>query len=316
MPLNNPYVFEESIRDAIEAYSSIYSLTMTVDDSFSRKIKDVAAGFIGGMTQVLIGQPADLVKIRLQTSPTPTTSSEVIKLVLKKEGPLAFYKGTLAPLFGVGACVSLQFYGFHETKRQLLKHSGTSQLLLWPQTYIAGAMAGIVNTPITAPVEQLRILSQANTKSLSLVETVRGIYKAQGFKGIYRGSAITLLRESQAYGVWFLTYETLIAYIQRTRGYNRREDITTPELLLAGALSGNALWLSSYPLDVIKSNIQSDGFGAESKYKGRISLATKAIWASGGARGFWKGIVPCLIRAFPCSAGTFAAVETALRVMG
>ncbi|WPK24581.1 hypothetical protein PUMCH_001860 [Australozyma saopauloensis] len=289
---------------------------MTVDDSFSRKIKDVAAGFIGGMTQVLIGQPADLVKIRLQTSPTPTTSSEVIKLVLKKEGPLAFYKGTLAPLFGVGACVSLQFYGFHETKRQLLKHSGTSQLLLWPQTYIAGAMAGIVNTPITAPVEQLRILSQANTKSLSLVETVRGIYKAQGFKGIYRGSAITLLRESQAYGVWFLTYETLIAYIQRTRGYNRREDITTPELLLAGALSGNALWLSSYPLDVIKSNIQSDGFGAESKYKGRISLATKAIWASGGARGFWKGIVPCLIRAFPCSAGTFAAVETALRVMG
>lgn len=289
---------------------------MSVDDSLSRKVKDVAAGFIGGMTQVLIGQPADLVKIRLQTSPTPITSGEVIKQVLKKEGPLAFYKGTLAPLFGVGACVSLQFYGFHETKRQLLKSSGTSQLLLWPQTYIAGAMAGIVNTPITAPVEQLRILSQANTKSLSLVETVTHIFTTQGFKGLYRGSTITLLRESQAYGVWFLTYETLIAYIQKTRGYKERGDITTPELLLAGALSGNALWLSSYPLDVIKSNIQSDGFGTDSKYKGKISLATKAIWASGGARGFWKGIVPCLIRAFPCSAGTFAAVETALRVMG
>lgn len=289
---------------------------MTVDDSLTRKVKDVTAGFIGGMTQVLIGQPADLVKIRLQTSPTATTSGEIIKQVLKKEGPLAFYKGTLAPLFGVGACVSLQFYGFHETKRQLLKQSGTSQLLLWPQTYIAGAMAGIVNTPITAPVEQLRILSQANTKSLSLVETVKNIIQAQGIQGLYRGSTITLLRESQAYGVWFLSYETLIAYIQSSRGYNRREDITTPELLLAGALSGNALWLSSYPLDVIKSNIQSDGFGAESKYNGRISCATKAIWAANGARGFWKGIVPCLIRAFPCSAGTFAAVETALRIMG
>lgn len=289
---------------------------MTVDDSLTRKVKDVTAGFIGGMTQVLIGQPADLVKIRLQTSPTPTTSGEVIKQVLKKEGPLAFYKGTLAPLFGVGACVSLQFYGFHETKRQLLKQSGTSQLLLWPQTYIAGAMAGIVNTPITAPVEQLRILSQANTKSLSLVETVKKIYQSQGMKGMYRGSTITLLRESQAYGVWFLTYETLIASIQSYRGYKRREDITTPELLLAGALSGNALWLSSYPLDVIKSNIQSDGFGAESKYNGKISSATRAIWVANGARGFWKGIVPCLIRAFPCSAGTFAAVETALRVMG
>lgn len=289
---------------------------MSVDDSLSRKVKDIAAGFVGGATQVLIGQPADLVKIRLQTSSAHTTSGQVIRDVLKKEGIFAFYKGTLAPLFGVGVCVSLQFYGFHETKRQLLKQSGQSTLLLWPQTYIAGAAAGLVNTPVTAPVEQLRILSQSNTKSTSLVETVKHIYTTRGIGGIYRGFNITLLREVQAYGVWFLTYELLIDYIRTTRGYARREDITTPELLLSGALAGNALWLSSYPLDVIKSNIQSDKFGQESKYNGQISTATRAIYAAGGARAFWKGIVPCLLRAVPCSAGTFAAVETALRLMG
>lgn len=289
---------------------------MAVDDSFSRKAKDVAAGFIGGATQVLIGQPADLVKIRLQTSPVPTTSAQIIKQVIQKEGILAFYKGTLAPLFGVGACVSLQFYGFHEAKRQLLKRSGESQLLLWPQTYLAGATAGLVNTPVTAPVEQLRILSQSNTGSTSLTQTVKAIYGSQGLRGLYRGTTITLLREVQAYGVWFLTYEALIEQIQAHRGYKLRNEIRTPELLFAGATAGCALWLSSYPLDVIKSNIQSDKFGAESKYNGKISTATRAIWAANGARGFWKGIGPCLLRAVPCSAGTFAAVETALRVMG
>lgn len=289
-----------------------------VDHSLSRKAKDIAAGFIGGATQVLIGQPADLVKIRLQTSKTATTSTQVIKQVFQNEGALAFYKGTLAPLFGVGACVSLQFYGFHETKRQILNYTNQNQLNLWPQTYIAGAVAGIVNTPVTAPVEQLRILSQSKVgKATSLRDTVVKIYQTEGVtRGIYRGFNITLLREVQAYGVWFLTYESLIKYIQKARNYSLRDQISTPELLLSGALSGNALWLSSYPLDVIKSNIQSDGFGKNSVYNGKIWLTTKTIWKINGFRGFWKGIVPCLIRAFPCSAGTFASVELALRVMG
>lgn len=289
---------------------------MSVDESFSRKAKDVAAGFVGGATQVLIGQPFDLVKIRLQTSVTPKTSGQIVKQVLQNEGPAAFYKGTIAPLFGVGACVSLQFYGFLEAKRQLMKQNGNKPLLLWPQVYIAGAVAGIVNTPVTAPVEQLRILSQASTKSTSLSETVKKIINTQGISGVYRGFTITLLRECQAYGVWFLSYEALLLYVQQQRGYKSRNDVTTPELLLSGALAGSMLWLSSYPLDVIKSNIQSDGFGAQSKYHGSIAKASKAIWTAGGARGFWKGIGPCLVRAFPCSAGTFAAVETALRIMG
>lgn len=288
---------------------------MSVDESFSRKAKDVIAGFIGGATQVLIGQPADLVKIRLQTSAS-TSSLDIIKQVMRNEGPLAFYKGTTAPLVGVGACVSLQFYGFLETKRQLLKASGATELQLWPHTYIAGAMAGLVNTPVTAPVEQLRILSQSSTQSTPLMQTVKSIYATNGLAGLYRGTVITMARECQAYGVWFLTYEALLHYVQKHRAYATREQVTTPELLGCGAFAGTALWISSYPLDVIKSNLQSDGFGAQSKFHGKIGAACKHIWAAGGVRGFWRGLVPCLVRAVPCSAGTFAAVETALRVMG
>lgn len=289
---------------------------MSVDESLSRKVKDIAAGFVGGATQVLIGQPFDLVKIRLQTSPSGATSTSIVRLVLQKEGPLAFYKGTLAPLFGVGACVSLQFYGFLETKRQLLKRLGNLELLLWPQTYLAGAAAGLVNSPVTAPVEQLRILSQASTKSTSLQETVRAIWRQQGTRGLYRGLGVTVVRECQAYGVWFMSYEWLLQTVVKQRGYKGRDDVTTPELLLCGAAAGNALWLSSYPLDVIKSNVQSDRFGKDSRFGGLAAKAAREIWATAGVRGFWKGLGPCLVRAVPCSAGTFAAVETALRVLG
>ncbi|KAK6205403.1 mitochondrial carrier protein [Scheffersomyces amazonensis] len=289
-----------------------------VDNSLLRKAKDIAAGFIGGATQVLIGQPADLVKIRLQTS-NETSSVSIIKHVIKNEGLLAFYKGTLPPLFGVGVCVSLQFYGFHEARRQLLTYNNTKDLNLWPQTYIAGAVAGIVNTPVAGPIEQLRILSQSNTSTQknALLDTVKTIYQKEGVKnGIFRGFSITLLREIQAYGVWFLTYETLIQQVIDLQHYKSRDQISTPELLISGALAGNALWLSSYPIDVIKSNIQSDKFGSESKFNGQILKATKYIYRNHGWKGFWRGIVPCLLRAVPCSAGTFASVELALRLMG
>ncbi|ABN65463.1 mitochondrial carrier protein [Scheffersomyces stipitis CBS 6054] len=306
------------MSDAVEIVDLTPAPAANVDHSLTRKAKDIAAGFIGGATQVLIGQPADLVKIRLQTS-HETSSLSIIKQVLKNEGILAFYKGTLPPLFGVGVCVSLQFYGFHEAKRQILNYYDQSNLNLWPQTYIAGAVAGIVNTPVAGPIEQLRILSQSNTSTTknSLSDTVKRIYQTEGIvNGIYRGFGITLLREIQAYGVWFLTYETLIQQIIDLQHYKSRNDISTPELLASGALAGNALWLSSYPIDVIKSNIQSDKFGSASKFNGRISAATRYIYQTHGLRGFWRGIVPCLLRAVPCSAGTFASVELALRLMG
>ena len=72
-----------------------------------------------------------------------------------------------------------------------------------------------------------------------------------------------------------------------------------------GGLAGEALWLSSYPFDVIKSKMQSDGFGPNRKY-GSMRDCFAQTWRLEGARGFWKGIGPTLLRAMPVSAGTFA----------
>lgn len=285
---------------------------MSVDHSIERKVKDIAAGFVGGATQVLIGQPFDLIKVRLQTS--DSSAFNIINSVLKNEGLLAFYKGTLPPLVGVGACVSLQFYGFHETKRYFLHHN-KSEKLTSAQTYMAGAVAGIVNTPVTTPVEQLRILSQSSTQKTLVSSIVRQIYANNGIRGLFRGLDITLLREIQSYGVWFLSYELIIQQVIKYHGYSSRDQISTIELLGSGAAAGNLLWLSAYPLDVIKSNVQSDKF-ENSKFGGSSVRAMKYIYGTFGIRGFWKGIGPCLLRATPCSAGTFASVEMALRLMG
>ncbi|KAK9460215.1 mitochondrial carrier domain-containing protein [Lipomyces oligophaga] len=288
----------------------------SVDSSLSRKLKDTTAGFVGGAVQVLIGQPFDLVKVRLQTGQF-RTPIEAFRKTLAAEGPLAFYKGTASPLIGVGVCVSVQFYAFHDARRFFLSRTNRDSLSL-PQFYLAGAVAGVANSPIAGPVEQLRILLQTQRYDAKLydgpTDAIRKIYSAQGLPGIFRGQTVTLLREAQAYGLWFLTFEYLMQSIQNLRGV-KRHDIPAWQVAGCGALAGEVLWLGSYPLDVIKSKVQSDGFGKDAVYKGAIDAARKTF-NTAGLSGFWKGLIPTLLRATPCSAGTFMSVELTMRLLG
>uniref|UniRef100_A0A060T5W2 ARAD1C15532p n=1 Tax=Blastobotrys adeninivorans TaxID=409370 RepID=A0A060T5W2_BLAAD len=284
-----------------------------VDTSFSRKAKDTGAGFVGGAVQVLVGQPFDLIKVRLQTGQF-NSPIEAFTKTLAKEGPLAFYKGTGAPLIGVGACVSVQFYAFHEARRRLLVHYNQKELSLG-QFYVAGACAGIANTVISSPVEQLRIILQTQRQGefKGPIDAAKKIISNHGlFNGFYRGFWVTAAREAQAYGVWFLTFEYLMGKATENVA---RQDIPTWKLMLFGGLAGEALWLSSYPLDVIKSQVQSDKFGPGRRYKGVLDAA-RTTMAQYGLAGFWRGIVPTLLRAIPASASTFASVELTLRLLG
>ena len=79
--------------------------------------KDLFSGAVGGIAQVLIGQPFDIIKVRLQTTSDYKGAADCATQILKKEGPSAFYKGTLTPLIGIGACVSVQFGAYNYARR-------------------------------------------------------------------------------------------------------------------------------------------------------------------------------------------------------
>ena len=276
-----------------------------------RVAKDVFSGACGGIAQVLLGQPFDIVKVRLQTSTQYSGAIDGVTKIFKDEGPLAFYKGTLTPLVGIGACVSVQFGAFHWARRAFEARKSSPQgSLSYTQFYAAGAFAGIANSPLSGPIEHVRIRLQtqphgAQRLYLGPLDCVRKLSAHQGvFRGLYRGQAVTILREAQAYGIWFLTFEYLMN-ADAARNNIRRNDISQVKVATYGGLAGEALWLASYPFDVIKSKMQSDGFGTAMKYKG-MNDCFRQTWRTEGMRGFWKGIGPTMARAMPVSAGTFA----------
>lgn len=84
-----------------------------------------------------------------------------------------------------------------------------------------------------------------------------------------------------------------------------RKEIPIEKIALYGGLAGEMLWLGSYPFDVVKSKMQTDGFGEKQRY-GSMRDCFKQTYVVEGLGGFWRGIGPTLLRALPVSAGTFA----------
>jgi solute carrier family 25 carnitine/acylcarnitine transporter 20/29 len=58
----------------------------------SQTAKELFAGSMAGMAQVLVGQPFDTVKVRLQTTQTYSGALDCAKRTLQAEGVGGFYK--------------------------------------------------------------------------------------------------------------------------------------------------------------------------------------------------------------------------------
>ncbi|CAG8972617.1 hypothetical protein HYALB_00005386 [Hymenoscyphus albidus] len=247
-----------------------------VESGMMRTVKDLFSGAAGGIAQVLIGQPFDIVKVRLQTTTQYPNALVAAQTIYRTEGALAFYKGTLTPLIGIGACVSVQFGAFHEARRRFEARNKVLNPfkpdLSYAQYYGAGAFAGIANSVISGPIEHVRIRLQTQPHGAARLysgplDCVRKLSAHGGvLMGLYRGEAVTILREAQAYGMWFMSFEYMMNS-DAARNSIVRSEIPTWKVAFYGGLAGEALWLGSYPFDVVKSKMQTDEFGEKMRYK-------------------------------------------------
>lgn len=283
-------------------------------------LKDFCCGTIAGWLQVIVGQPFDIIKVRIQAQspikPQYSGTIDCAKKIYLNEGLFAFYRGTMSPLVGVGACVSIQFAANEACKRVFRKIQKKDNLSLLTLSS-CGGIAGLINSVVSIPVEHIRIKMQIQGTKLikkytGSFDCVKKLYQESGIKGIYHGGMSTVPREIIAYFFYFGTYEGLTQYTSENYYNNDRTQIKTWQILLFGGLSGFGEWLPGYPFDVIKSKYQSDDI-KNPKYTS-ISSCAKSIYRSSGIKGFYSGIIPCLLRAPPANAATFLGFEYSYRV--
>ena len=195
--------------------------------------------------------------------------------------------------------------------------SATSTLPAWGHG-IAGTFAGCTVSLVAAPVEHIKARLQiqyAVDKAARLysgpIDCASRIYRHHGVRGIYHGLTATLIFRSAFFFLWS-TYDVL------SRRMRERSRLSEPAInFWAGGLSAQLFWVMAYPADVVKQRIMTDPLGGslgdgERKF-GRWRDAAKAVYTEAGWRGYFRGFVPCFVRACPTNAAALVVFEAIMR---
>nr|OQO32250.1 hypothetical protein B0A51_00498 [Rachicladosporium sp. CCFEE 5018] len=292
------------------------------------------AGVFSGIAKLSVGHPFDTIKVRLQTSTKTQFHGPLDCLLqtLRREGPSGLYKGATPPLVGWMLMDSLML-GSLTLYRRLLNENiyqpyRLSQVAsIWkgreaerdrlpvPGHGFAGVAAGWTVSFIAAPIEHVKARLQvqyAKSKSARLytgpLDCTAKVYRGFGLPGLWHGLSATLLFRTFFF-FWWGSYDLF------TRTLQSHTSLSTPAVnFWAGGLSAQIFWLTAYPSDVVKQRIMVDELGQGRKYA-RWRDAAKAVYREGGAKGYWRGFVPCFLRAFPANAVALVAFEGVMRGM-
>lgn len=119
---------------------------------------------------------------------------------------------------------------------------------------------------------------------------VTKIYREEGFVAYYRGLLPTLLGIVPYAGISFFTYESLKKLYSDLHHDTRK--LNPLHRLLFGACAGLFGQSATYPLDIIRRRMQTDGISAPSRPEYRRMWSTaKYVYATEGLkRGLYKGL--------------------------
>ncbi|KAI1399805.1 mitochondrial carrier domain-containing protein [Hypoxylon fuscum] len=295
--------------------------------SFSSQIRSLAAGGFGGVCAVVVGHPFDLVKVRLQTADKGVYSSaiDVVRKSVARDGlRRGLYAGVSAPLVGVTPMFAVSFWGFDLGKQLVTSFSAPSSVPGAPlsigQITAAGAFSAVPMTVITAPFERVKVILQVQGQRLQPgqepkykggLDVVRQLYQEGGVRSVFRGSAATLARDMPGSAAYFAAYE----YIKRRLTPKDpvtglpKGDLSLSAITVAGGAAGIAMWIPVFPVDTVKSRLQTA--------EGNVSIGgvIRELYGKGGVKAFFPGFGPALARAVPANAATFLGVELAHQAM-
>ncbi|KAM5455580.1 hypothetical protein MaudCBS49596_001481 [Microsporum audouinii] len=181
-----------------------------------------------------------------------------------------------------------------------------------------GGLAGITSVTFTYPLDIVRtrlsiqsasfseLKNQPRAKLPGMYETMCLMYKNEGgIVALYRGILPTVAGVAPYVGLNFMTYESIRKILTPDGDSNP----SALRKLLAGAISGAVAQTCTYPFDVLRRRFQINTMSGMGYKYTSIFDAVRVIAVEEGLRGFYKGIVPNLLKVAPSMASSWLSFE-------
>ncbi|KAI0427426.1 mitochondrial folate carrier protein [Xylaria sp. FL1042] len=298
---------------------------------------ETIAGLTAGSVATLVVHPLDIVKTRMQihrsnvaASETLTTISVLRGLTRTPHPVAALYRGLTPNLLGNASSWASFFFFKARAESAILAIKGRSSpgdevaAAFTPQDYfVASGVAGIFTQVFTNPIWVLKTRMLSSDRGAvgaypSMWAGATQLLRTEGWRGLYRGLGISLFGVSHG-AVQFAVYDPLKnMYLTRqqklARGTSRSDDhrsqsMTNEATLVISSVSKLVAGAVTYPYQVIRSRLQN--YDAEERFGRGIRGVMRRTWAEEGLRGFYRGIIPGVVRVMPATWVTFLVYENA-----
>ena len=207
---------------------------------------------------------------------------------------------------------------------------------------ICGGLAGIASSIIVCPVDLVKTKLQTASRccstsstSFSSYQTTKEIYTNYGIRGLYRGLLVTVYRQFPSFVIYFGSYDVIKSTLLQQQKLQQQKLLAS---IIAGGIAGSLSWAIIYPLDLIKTRIQSlaptteptlltgYSFGGAARRRRSyyhlmkteqimIQSITSSVINRHGWKALYSGFGITILRAFPVNAVIFPTYELALATL-
>ncbi|KAF5815336.1 putative mitochondrial carrier domain protein [Helianthus annuus] len=287
-------------------------------DTLPVYVKELMAGGVAGGFSKSAVAPLERIKILVQTRTEGYHSMGVrqsLKRLLKHEGFAGFYKGNGASVIRIIPYSSLYFMTYERYKCWMLDNyaifrsgplvdllagsaaGGTAILCTYPLDLARTILAhGVVDAKASLESGSRNFIAQPRNSGIKSV--LGGVYRESGVRGLYRGIGPTLMAILPYAGMRFCIYEELKRHVSEE---HQRSIVMS---LSCGALSGLLGQSVTYPLDVVKRQMQVDSGRYKNTWKAFTTIVSEQGW-----RQLFAGLGINYIKIVPSMAIGFATYD-------
>lgn len=167
----------------------------------------------------------------------------------------------------------------------------------------SGAIAGAISRTTVAPLETIRTHLMVGSSGHSTAEVFQDIMKTDGWKGLFRGNLVNVIRVAPSKAIELFAYDTVNKNLSTKPG--EQSKLSVPASLIAGACAGVSSTICTYPLELLKTRLTIQ----RGVYNGLLDAFVKIIKEEGPAE-LYRGLTPSLIGVIPYSATNYFAYDT------
>jgi hypothetical protein len=173
-------------------------------------------------------------------------------------------------------------------KRWLDKPATKSAMLI-----LAGGLSGALAKSVVAPLERVKIMSQAGDNG-NFLKLLADVVRAEGWTGLWRGNTANVIRVIPNKGVLMMCSDMYKAGVAAALPTINGASVSS----IAGGLAGVTAVICTYPLELARTRMAYRIQDGSTQYNNLISTF-RAVIASDGLLGLYSGVWATLLGVLP-----------------